>query len=137
MLILVVGKLTRTEQRMITRIKKYVKNDEKKKIKTIIIVHNLAQFHKKIEVEKYIENYLKCSATFRVETRDYLGDKAKYKSRQFLYEVSKEFEGLSIFHHLMAKEGTEAGEYYNPFTLDLIKEQFNNFNERKAINKYP
>jgi len=34
----------------------------------------------------------------------------------------------------MAKEGTEAGNYYNNFTLELIKNQFNNFNRRRAIN---
>ena len=34
----------------------------------------------------------------------------------------------------MAKEGTEAGKYYNDFTLELIKNQFNNFKKGRAIN---
>ena len=55
MIILVIGKLTRTEQRLITRIKNLVKKNDRNKIKSIIIVHNLAQYHKKIEVENYIK----------------------------------------------------------------------------------
>ena len=43
MLILVMGKLTRTEQRLISRIKNMCKKNESNKIKSIIIVHNLAQ----------------------------------------------------------------------------------------------
>ena len=34
----------------------------------------------------------------------------------------------------MAKEGTEAGNYFNDFTMELIKNQFNNFNKRREIN---
>ena len=34
----------------------------------------------------------------------------------------------------MAKEGTEAGDYYNPFTLELIKQQYKSFNDRGTIN---
>lgn len=65
MIILVVGKLTRTEQRLITRIKNMAKMSENK-IKSIIIVHNLAQYNKNIEVENHINNYLLHSATFKL-----------------------------------------------------------------------
>ena len=58
MLILVIGKLTRTEQRLITRIKNLARRNEKNKIRSIIIVHNLAQYHKIVEVEKHINEYL-------------------------------------------------------------------------------
>ena len=34
----------------------------------------------------------------------------------------------------MAKEGTEAGNYYNYLTMELIRQQYNNFNKRRAIN---
>ena len=34
----------------------------------------------------------------------------------------------------MAKEGTEAGDYYNYLTMELIRQQYNNFNKRRAIN---
>ena len=75
MIILVVGKLTRTEQKLITRIKNLSKYNEKNKIKSIFIVHNLAQYHKIIEVERHIKNYLELSATFKLESRKVVGIK--------------------------------------------------------------
>ena len=134
MLILVIGKLTRTEQRLITRIKNLVKKNERNKIKSIIIVHNLAQYHKKIEVENHIEYYLKRSATFKLGPKDYLGNNKIFKGRKYFYEISDDSKELQVFHYIMAKEGTEAGNYYNPFTLELIKQQYNSFNDRKPIN---
>ena len=138
MLILVIGKLTRTEQRLITRIKNLVKKNERNKIKSIIIVHNLAQYHKKIEVENHIKQYLYNSATFKLEQSDYLGDKEIFKERKYLCEIpdekEKDLKDIQVYHYIMAKEGTEAGDYYNPFTLELIKQQYNTFNERRAIN---
>ena len=134
MLILVIGKLTRTEQRLITRIKNLVKKNERNKIKSIIIVHNLAQYHKKIEVKNHIEQYLYKSATFKLGPKKYLGNNKIFKEREYLFEISEESKDLQVYHYIMAKEGTEAGDYYNPFTLELIKQQYNSFNERKAIN---
>jgi hypothetical protein len=34
----------------------------------------------------------------------------------------------------MAKQGTEAGDYYNNLTLELIKQKYNDCNNRKAID---
>ena len=134
MVILVIGKLTRTEQRLITRIKNMIKKNERNKIKSIIIVHNLAQYHKKMEVENHIKQYLYKSATFKLGPKKYLGNNKIFKDREFLFEISDESKDLQIYHYIMAKEGTEAGDYYNPFALELIKQQYNSFNDRKAIN---
>ena len=134
MVILVVGKLTRTEQRLISRIKNMVKKNERNKIKSIIIVHNLAQYHKTIEVENHINYYLKKSATFKLGPKDYLGNNKIFKGRQYFYEITDDSKELQVFHYIMAKEGTEAGNYHNPFTLELIKQQYNSFNDRKPIN---
>ena len=134
MIILVVGKLTRTEQRLISRIKNMVKKNERNKIKSIIIVHNLAQYHKKVEVENHINYYLKKSATFKLGPKDYLGNNKAFKGRKYFYEITDDSKELQVFHYIMAKEGTEAGNYHNPFTLELIKQQYNSFNDRKPIN---
>ena len=133
MIILVIGKLTRTEQRLITRIKNMSKKSEKNKIKSIIIVHNLAQYHKIKEVKNHIENYLKKSATFDLSERDVIGID-KYRGRKYYFENSEDPEEIQIFHYIMAKEGTEAGDYYNYLTMELIRQQYNNFNKRRAIN---
>ena len=133
MIILVIGKLTRTEQRLITRVKNLSRKKEKNKIPSIIIVHNLAQYHKIIEVDKHIKEYLLKSATFKLIDRKYLGN-GKFNGRNYFVEKSDDSDDLQVFHYIMAKEGTEAGNYYNNFTLELIKNQFNNFNRRRAIN---
>ena len=136
MVILVIGKITRTEQQLINRIKKLVKSNKDNKIKSIIVVHNLAQFHKKLEVERHIEEKIKKSATFLLEPLKYLGKKKEFTDRSYLVETPDTQKGsdLQVFHYIMAKEGTEAGKYYNPFTLHLIEEQYNRFTNRRAIN---
>ena len=133
MIILVVGKLTRTEQKLITRVKNLAKINEKNKIKSIIIVHNLAQYHKIIEVENHIRNYLCLSATFNLLNQKVFGV-PEFKDRTFFVEKSNDQEDIEVFHYIMAKEGTEAGDYYNKLTIELIKQQFNRFNKRRKIN---
>ena len=133
MLILVVGKLTRTEQKLITRIKNIVKERDNCQIKTIIIIHNLAQYHKKIEIENHINNNLKQSATFNLIENKIIGIK-KYEDRTFFEEESNQGD-IKVFHYIMAKQGTEAGDYYNNLTLKLIKNKYiNDCNSRKAID---
>ena len=133
MIILVVGKLTRTEQRLITRIKNLSKKNEKNKIKSIIIVHNLAQYHKIMEVEKHIKNYLTISATFELLSQKVFGI-PQFKDRSYFVEKSYNQDDLEVFHYIMAKEGTEAGDYYNNLTIELIKQQYNQFNNRRKID---
>ena len=133
MIILVIGKLTRTEQRLITRIKNMAKNNEKNKISSIIIVHNLAQYHKILEVKNHIDKYLKQSATFKLIEQNVIGLK-NFDDRNYFVENSDESEEMQVFHYIMAKEGTEAGNYYNDLTMALIKNQYNNFNRRRAID---
>ena len=134
MIILVIGKLTRTEQKLITRIKNMAKKNEKNKIKSIIIVHNLAQYHKIKEVQNHIDNLLQKSATFDLTSNNYIGDSPEFQGRDYFVETSDESEEIRVFHYLMAKEGTEAGDYYNEFTLELIKQQFNIYGGRKPRN---
>ena len=110
------------------------KKNEKNKIKSIIIVHNLAQYNKSKEVENHIEQYIKKSATFEVEEREYLGKVDAFRGRKYLVEISEDPEEIDVYHFLMAKEETEAGDYHNDFTLELINCQFNVFNKRRAIN---
>ena len=133
MIILVVGKLTRTEQKLITRIKNLSKINEKNKIKSIIIVHNLAQYHKILEVENHIKNYLFNSATIELLTQKVFG-LPQYKDRSYFVEKSNTQGDLEVFHYIMAKEGTEAGDFYNNLTIELIKQQYNQFNNRRKID---
>ena len=134
-IILVVGKLTRTEQRLINRMKNIAKMNERNKIKSIIIVHNLAQYHRKSEVENHIKEYLLNSATFNLIEKEVLGIEG-VKDRNYLVEKSDKPDDkeIEVYHYIMAKEGTEAGDYYNELTIELIKQLYNHSNKRMAID---
>ena len=134
-IILVVGKLTRTEQRLINRIKNIAKMNERNKIKSIIIVHNLAQYHRISEVENHIKEYLLNSATFNLIEKEVLGIEG-VNDRNYLVEKSDKPDDkeIEVYHYIMAKEGTEAGDYYNELTIELIKQLYNHSNKRMAID---
>ena len=132
MIILVVGKLTRTEQRLITRIKNMAKNNDNR-IRSIIIVHNLSHYNKKREVENHINNYLFRSATFKLLKKSVLGIK-NYESRFYFVEEFDKENNIEVFHYIMAKEGTEAGDEYNNLTMELIRHQYNSLNQRNGID---
>lgn len=85
MIIIVVGKISRTEQRLINQIKTLIQKKEKNKIKSIIVIHNLANYYYKAEVEKYIDEYLTRSATFNLEKKYAFGIK-NYEDRYYFVE---------------------------------------------------
>ena len=95
MIILISGKLTRIEQKLIKSIKNMSRTNEKNVIKSIVIVHNLAQYHKIKEVDNYIEQYLTKSATFKLKKRKNIGVE-KYKDREYFVEKFDESEDRSI-----------------------------------------
>ena len=67
-LLLVVGELTFSEQKLINKISEDIKKLKVKGIsKYLIVIHNLQTFETKEQVENYIKNYLKKSASFEIE----------------------------------------------------------------------
>ena len=101
----------------------------------MIIVHNLAQYHRIIEVENHINNYLLHSATFNLIKNDIVG-LDPIKDRNYLVEksVKQDDKDIEVYHYVMAKEGTEAGNYYNEITIKLIKQVYNHCNKRNSID---
>ena len=127
MLILVVGKLTRREQNLISRIKTFVQDKENVQFNSIIIIHNLAQYNELYEVEKHIDNVLKKSATFKIEEQKVIGVKG-YEGRIFYSEK----DGTD--HYIIARHGSPAGNYYNDLTIELIKRKYNELKSRKKMD---
>ena len=60
-------------------------------------------------------------------------NKSQEKKEDIFYFVENESE-FQTFHLIMAREGTEAGDYYNQYTYDFLKEKFNNFTLRKPLS---
>ena len=117
-LLLIVGSLTFSEQKLINKISEDIKKLKLKgNSKSLIVIHNLQTFETKDEVEKYIKNTLKNSATFQIEE-----DITNFSNASnFFCEKSEK----SIKHFIYAKEDTEAGEYYNKNTINSIKSLYN------------
>ena len=127
MLILVVGKLTRREQNFISRIKNIVQEKENNQFKSIIIIHNLAHYNELGEVDRHINEVLKKSATFNLLEKEVIGIE-KYKDRIFYTEK----DGTN--HLIMAREGSNAGNEYNDLAIKLIKNKYNDCQNRKKID---
>ena len=73
------------------------------------------------------------SATFKLHSKCVLGIK-NYEDRVYYVEEFDKKSNIEVFHYIMAKEGTEAGDEYNNLTLELIKQQYNSLNQRNEID---
>ena len=140
MLLIVVGKLTFNEQRLINKIKKEIElgiKDNKGKNKPLYIIHNLMNFQTKKQVEDHINDTILKSASFNIkEIKDIKIEENESNKvnnegkRVYLVENDNDFE---VYHLIMSREETEAGDYYNNFTYELLKQHFSLFTQRKPL----
>ena len=131
MLLIVVGKITFNEQRLINKIKKELENQNSKK--PIFIIHNLMNFHTIAQVEEHINNTLLKSVSFKLEkVRDIKKSKKNEERYYFIENDGKEKE-FYIYHLIMAREMTEAGDYYNNYLYEFLEERFNEFPNRNSF----
>ena len=142
MLCLVVGVLTYPEQKLLNRIEKTLKTmmNTDKIFKKLFVIHNLESFVEREQVEGYIDEYLKNSATFEWKENNYIktGNEDKKKKNQnnkFFVETfdANDESSLQVFHLIMANDFSNAGEYYNEFTINFLKENLNSFTNIKSF----
>ena len=124
-LIIVVGILTYSEQKLLNRIKREMKR--LKINKTLYIIHNLMTYTTIKQVEDYINNTLLKSATFTLEKKINITTKLRRESGVCYYEKSN--NNQKIFHLIFANEGSEAGDYYNNYTLKYLEETYTQITE--------
>jgi hypothetical protein len=138
-LLFVVGVLTYSEQKLLNKIQKILK--QKKGNKKLFIIHNLQNFIEQKQIEEYLEDYLKHSATFTLKETTFTKTN---KSSSDLNENSKYFveiynknnnenSSLQVFHLIMANEFSKAGEYYNKFAIKFLNDQLNSFTNIKSF----
>ena len=119
-LILVVGILTYSEQKLLNRIKTEI---QRLKInKQFYIIHNLKTFIEVNQVKEYIDNFLLKSATFELTEGHKISTQKKEEKGIYFYE--KNFSNPQIFHLIFANSNSKAGRYYNNFTLEFIEKSF-------------
>jgi HSP20 family molecular chaperone IbpA len=116
-LITVVGNLTFSEQKLL----KKIKEESIKTNKILFIIHNLITFSLIDQVQQYIKNYLLKAATFDLEERTTISINNNEKNIPYYYEKNNK---IKIFHLIFAKEGSEAGNYYNEFALNFIEKSY-------------
>ena len=141
MLFLVVGVLTYPEQKLLNRIEKTLKTLLNKKIfKKLYVIHNLESFVEINQVESYIDEYLKHSATFELKENKYIitDDKnQEFKTMNNKYYVenfdSDDENPLQVFHLIMANDYSNAGKYYNNFTIKFLNDHLNTFTNIKSF----
>ena len=127
--IVVLGELTSQEQKLLMNIKN--KNQKISYNSPILfVVHNLKNFSLKKQVEDYIEEVLLKSATFKLEKRVYVDrdhDYREYENRIYFLEIFENDYETVNYHLILAMDGTEAGNFYNPFTFEFISGRFESF----------
>ena len=137
-LILVVGILTYSEQKLINKILDEIKNLNVNK--KIIIIHNLKELFTIEQVENYIQNTLLKSVTFELVERKIINSKYTSKDNKEYgrYFVEKNDDNNKnnpdIFHLIFANEDSEAGKYYNRFALEFIESSYINISNIKPFD---
>ena len=118
-LIAVVGILTYSEQKLLMKIKKEI---ERSKINIpLFIIHNLITYTSVEQVNDYIREFLLNSATFTLEEGHKVSTSTQSKSGRYFHEENKD---QKIYHLIFANEGSEAGKYFNQFTLDFLENNY-------------
>ena len=120
-LIVVVGLLTYSEQKLLNRIKIDLKNA--KLNKTLYIIHNLMTYTTIKQVEDYIDDILLKSATFELEKHEQVDVQTQTPNGVRFFEKYTNTT-QPIFHLIFANEYSEAGKYYNKYTLSFLKNSF-------------
>ena len=128
-LILVVGILTYSEQKLLNRIKTDI---QKLKInRPLYIIHNLKTFYTIKQVKDYIKNTLRKSATFDLKKGQNISSDLKEIKGTYYYEKNS---SPKIFHLIFANEGSEAGNYYNNYTLQFIEKKYQDSTDLKPFD---
>ena len=82
-------------------------------------------------MQDYINNVLLKSATFDLEEQEKISTNTKVKKGINFYEKKSQ---PPIFHFIFANEGSEAGKYYNKYTLDYIEHTYQNVKDLTSFD---
>ena len=128
----VVGLLDYNEQKFINKLK--LKNEEYnieyKQFKKIYIIHNLKEISTKNDIIDYINNVLLITFNL-IEKEGNLTQNILNNNTKYYIEKNNKME---IYHLIIAKENTEAGNYYNESTYTFIIQQYNSFHSYKKFD---
>jgi len=107
--VIVVNQLTFADQKLINRIKTEFKGKKK-----IFVVHNFSTLYTRSDVERYIKKNI--LQTFKVAATNF--PNIHGQNLNSIYYVEKEKD--EICHVVLAKDGSEAGIYYNETSKKIL-----------------
>lgn len=110
-LLVVVGPLTYSDQKLINRLKSLALT------KNLIIVHNLLSFYQTNEVEKYIQNTLQ--NTFKITKEKFNDSNQGHYWQEKISEEGVEPKKY-VTHVVIANDNSQAGDYYNKCTFEFL-----------------
>jgi len=125
-IVVMVAELNFEDQKLVNKIKKKFKNVGSKKI---IVVHNLYHTHHVIDVEFKINEFIK-KAFLLEEVQHKYSD--PYKNKAYFVEQLRKDEVVP--HIILAKEHSEAGNYFNDVGIKYIKDCLNTTDQQKPID---
>ena len=127
-LIVIVGQLTNDDQKLINRIKLMYGNK-----KNLFIIHNLMFIETIKNVKKIIEDTILKSITFNNLSKiNIIGENDEQQNQYYYQELMN--EKTNIVHLFMAREGSEAGNYYNNSTIQFLRNQIKSFTKVKSFD---
>ena len=102
-----------------------------KRQEALIVIHNLKEFERKVQVDNYIKEILLNSSTFDLTPNTEINKDIEIKNWEFYYEPNY---SPKIFHVIFAKEGTEAGYYYNEDSIKFILNKANDVTQKRPFD---
>ena len=129
LLLLVVGILTFSEQKLINKLKRTFVN--LKKDNNLVIIHNLQSYVTKKQVDDYIRDTLTKSDTFELKEEKVISLDLQENNWTYFYEPNSK---PNTIHLIYAREGSEAGNFYNQNTIKKILELTNSITRRQPLN---
>lgn len=131
-ILLVVSKLTDSEISRIAEVKSYLRelSNSSNSHPQMIIIHNLNWIYRIEEAQKLIENSL--NQVFSLEEAPFFNTKTEMNGD---VNINKNlFKDEAKFTHLiMAVEGSEAGNYYNPGAIKFLESKLNVLENKKMM----
>ena len=119
-LLVVVGILTYSEQKILNKIKSNLKKKLPNK-PIICIIHNLITYITVNQVKSYIEETLLKSVTFKIEEHLKINTSIESQTGIAYHERDKD---SNIYHLIFANDYSKAGKYYNDYTLQFIEKLY-------------
>eukprot|EP01016_Furgasonia_blochmanni_P019437 TRINITY_DN217_c0_g1_i1.p1 TRINITY_DN217_c0_g1~~TRINITY_DN217_c0_g1_i1.p1 ORF type:complete len:441 (-),score=87.12 TRINITY_DN217_c0_g1_i1:230-1552(-) len=132
-ILLTVSQLTQSDQKLVERILNRFSH------KKVVIIHNLHEIVTKKDAEKFIKSDI--LEAFKVTEQD-ASTNLKDCNKKIWVTPPRDPKRSPIRHLVMARDGTEAGDYYNPFVFEhlnhvlLTDATYTEFNLPKRLSNY-